>query len=216
MEYDEEGFRYPKVDKKKCINCHLCEKICPLLNMYKSNQKGYLVYGAINKNIKTLKESTSGGVFYELAKEIINQNGIVFGVKYDKDELAIFDYAEDLEKLKQFMGSKYLQAKVNGMYNKAKENLERGRLVLFSGTPCQIAGLYSFLGKKYENLYTLDLVCEGVPSEIIFNAFKNHYEKKYKSKIADVKFRNKKYGWKYFGFLITFENGKKCISLGMK
>lgn len=209
MEYDEEGFRYPKVDKKKCINCHLCEKTCPLLNKYKSNQKGYLVYGATNKNKKTLKESTSGGVFYELAKEIINQNGIVFGVKYDKDELAIFDYAEDLEKLKQFMGSKYLQAKVNGMYIKAKENLEKGRLVLFSGTPCQIAGLYSFLGKKYENLYTLDLVCEGVPSEIIFNAFKNHYEKKYNSKIVDIKFRNKKYGWKYFGFLITFDNGKK-------
>ena len=210
MEYDEEGFRYPKINKKECINCHMCEKICPILNKLESTQQGYKSYGAFNKNKKILKDSSSGGIFYELGKAIIKDfKGVVFGVKFDKDNYSIFDYAEDVEKLKLFMGSKYVQAKNNGMYVKVKEFLDNGRTVLFSGTPCQIAGLYSFLRKDYENLYTVDVICQGVPSEILVTAFKQHFEMKYKSRIIDIKFRQKKYGWRYFGFLITFESGKK-------
>lgn len=210
MEYDEEGFRYPKIDKSRCINCHLCEKICPINSKYKSDNKSYLVFGATNKNIKNLKNSTSGGVFFELGKLIIEKyNGVVFGVKFTGKDNAIYDYAEDISKLKEFMGSKYVQAKVGNMYKIAKDFLDSGRVVLFSGTPCQISGLYSFLGKRYDNLYTVDLVCEGVPSEKILNVFKKHYEKKYHSEIVDIKFRNKRFGWKYSGFLIVFANNKK-------
>lgn len=212
MEYDEEGFRYPKIDEKKCINCHQCEKICPIINNYCSkNNMGYKAYGATNKNEDILKNSTSGGVFFELGKLIIEKyKGIVFGVKFDGEKNAIFDYASDIGKLKEFMGSKYVQAKVEDTYRKVKEFLGNNRYVLFSGTPCQIAGLYSYLkGKSYDNLYTVDLVCEGVPSERLLNIFKKHYEDKYKSKITDIKFRNKRYGWKYLGFCLTFDNKKK-------
>ncbi len=210
MVEDDEGFRYPKVDKEKCINCHLCEKICPILNKYKSNNKGYLVYGAINKNKKILRRSTSGGVFYQLAKKVIEEkNGVVFGVRFDADNNAVFDYAEDMDKVIQFLGSKYVQARVGNIYRKVKECLENKKTVLFSGCPCQVAGLKSFLRKDYDNLYTCDFVCEGVPNEKLLNIFKEHYEKKYHSKIKNINFRYKKYGWKYFGYLLTFENNKK-------
>ncbi len=210
MQVDDEGFRYPKVDKTKCINCHQCEKVCPIINKMQSDNKGYIIYGAINKNKKILKKSTSGGVFYELAKKMIeDKNGVVFGVRYDEKENALFDYAEDLTKLEQFLGSKYVQAKINESYRLARQFLNEGRYVLFSGTPCQIAGLKSYLKKDYEKLYTCDFVCEGVTNDKLLNSFKEYYENKYKTKIKDIKFRNKKFGWQYFGFLITFENNKK-------
>lgn len=210
MQVDDEGFRYPKVDKTKCINCHQCEKVCPIINKMQSDNKGYIIYGAINKNKKILKKSTSGGVFYELAKKMIeDKNGVVFGVRYDEKENALFDYAEDITKLEQFLGSKYVQAKINESYRLARQFLNEGRYVLFSGTPCQIAGLKSYLKKDYEKLYTCDFVCEGVTNDKLLNSFKEYFENKYKTKIKDIKFRNKKFGWQYFGFLITFENNKK-------
>lgn len=210
MEEDEDGVRYPVVNKEKCVKCGQCEKVCPILNNYQSDNKGYLAYGAYNKNKKILKKSSSGGIFYELAKKIITEkNGVVFGVKFDKDENAIFTYAEILEDLIPMLGSKYVQAKVNNSYKEVKKFLSNDRIVLFSGTPCQIAGLKSYLKKDYDNLYTCDIICEGVPSDKMLNIFKKHYEEKYNSKVVDIKFRHKKYGWKYLGFLLTFENGKK-------
>lgn len=210
MDIDEEGFRYPKVDKSKCINCHLCEKICPIINNKISNNKGYLVFGATNKNKNILKRSTSGGVFFELGKKIIvEKQGVVFGVKFDGENNAVFDFADNLNDLKNFLGSKYVQAKVNESFKKAKKFLSEGRTVLFSGAPCQIAGLKSYLGRDYENLYTCDFVCEGVTNDLLLDAFKNHYEIKYNSKIMDIRFRYKKYGWMYFGLYIKFENGRK-------
>lgn len=210
MSPDEEGFRYPVVEKSRCIECHLCEKICPIANEFQSDNQGISVYGAINKDRTIQKSSSSGGVFYELGRIVIEKyHGVVFGVKFSGTDNAIFDYAEDLEHLKPFLGSKYVQAKVNDVYAKAREFLTQGRTVLFSGTPCQIAGLRSYLQKEYDNLYTVDFICEGVPSEKLLNIFKSHYEKKYHSPIVNIEFRNKRYGWKYLGFLLTFASGKR-------
>lgn len=214
MVQDEEGFRYPQVDMRKCINCGLCEKICPILRKRDNENKNLFkakVYGMTNKNKDVLLQSSSGGVFFELARYIIEQkNGVVFGARYDIEKNVVFDYAEDINKAKCFCGSKYIQANNENMFKKAKNFLDAGRVVLFSGTPCQVAGLKSFLLKDYANLYTCDFVCAGVPSELVFNSLKEAYEKKYHSKITNITFRNKKYGWAYSSFMtLYFENGKK-------
>lgn len=213
MVEDEDGVRYPKIDQKKCIKCGQCSKVCPILNPLKKNEEKSIAYGAFNKDKKIIRKSSSGGIFFEIARTIIiEKKGVVFGVKYDKDNNAIFTYAENLNELLPILGSKYVQAKVNNIYKKVREFLNNGRVVLFSGTPCQVAGLKSFLRKEYDNLYTCDFICTGVPSDRILNIFKKHYEELYKSKVVNIQFRNKKYGWRYFSFLITFENGTKiCV-----
>lgn len=205
MKEDEYGLRYPHINKEKCINCGLCERVCPILNKFRGEYSNSKVFGMSNKDNKILKASSSGGVFYELAKAILEKNGIVYGVNSKLD----FQEISDIKNLKDILKSKYLQAK-NLPYKRIKENLEKEKLVLVSGTPCQIAGLKSFLRKDYINLYTVSFVCENVPSPIAFDIMIKFYENKYKSKVKDVEFRSKKYGWIYSGFnILNFENGKK-------
>ena len=152
--------------------------------------KAYALY---NKNEEIRAKSSSGGVFYELAKEIINQNGVVFGAKFDEEWNVVHSYAEDLEGVKAFLGSKYTQSSVGNCYKEAKSFLETGRQCLFSGTPCQIAGLKTFLGKDYANLLTVDFICHGVPSRLVWK----EYLKKIcaPEKLVSVKFRDKSTGW---------------------
>lgn len=215
MEYDDEGFLYPIIDKEKCVDCGLCEKVCPIINnKFTGNIDSVDVYGCTNKNLSILKDSTSGGFFTELAKYAINHNGVVFGARFDENLNVIHTYIENEEDIKYFRGSKYVQSNTKKTFKEVKKFLEEKRLVLYSGTPCQIAGLKCFLGKDYINLITCDLVCEGVPSTKIFNSYIKHYEKKYKSKIVNMKFRDKKFGWLYFNLSLEFENGKKKKIIG--
>lgn len=186
MVEDEEGFRYLDIDYKKCIDCGLCEKRCPVL---KEAKKDYIesleFYAGYNKNDEILKQSSSGGIFWLLAQNIIKNNGIVYGVIQNSTYDVCFQRATNLEECTKFRGSKYLQAKVNGIYRLVKEDLDKGCKVLFSGTPCQIAGLYNYLNKKYDNLYTCDVVCHGVPSNKVYRKFIEYIEQKIikKSKI---------------------------------
>ena len=162
MYEDGEGFLYPVINKEKCVNCGLCRKICPNKDYeYNSNSKAYI---AINKNKRELKNSSSGGMFIILAKTVINKGGIVFGVKYDKDLKPIHDYSTTIEGLQDFQGSKYMRSDLNGSYVKVKEFLELGKIVLFTGTPCQCQGLRTYLKKDYQNLITCDLICHSNPS----------------------------------------------------
>lgn len=208
MQMNEEGFIFPIVDNTICIKCGKCERTCPVINK-KNIQKNSGLNGFIfqNNDSDVLRESTSGGFFTALASYVIDNNGIVFGASYDDSFYIRHTYVEDKDGLKAFRNSKYTQSDPQSTFNKCKEYLELGRTVLYSGTPCQIAGLYIFLGKRYDNLITVDVVCRGVPSPGMF--------KKYiewnggADRISSIKFR-KKYKGYYNGFMeIIYKNGKK-------
>lgn len=207
MKEDEYGFKYPIVDKEKCINCGLCERVCPILNNKKEENK-IEAYACYNKNIDERLNSSSGGIFALLAKEIIKRNGIVFGAAFDKkfDVKHIFiDNEKDLEKL---MGSKYVQSDICNTYKKVKEFLEKGKYVLFSGTPCQIEGLKKYLQKDYDNLYTQDIICHGVPSPKIWQMYLEYRKNLLNDDIKNIFFRNKEKSWSLYKLKILFNKHK--------
>lgn len=170
MILDDELFYYPIVDTSSCINCGLCEKICPQIHT-QPNKKPLKVYAAKNLNEEERMHSSSGGVFITIAHHFIKKGGIVFGVTYDSDWNVHFSSAETIEEVKAMMGSKYVQAQVGDTYQKAEKQLKTGREVLFTGTPCHIAGLKNYLRKDYENLFTLDILCAGVPSPGVWHKY---------------------------------------------
>ncbi len=194
MKEDKDGFLQPKIDKNTCVECHKCEKICPILNketvQYDFETKAY---AAINKDEAIRAKSSSGGVFYALAKWIIEHGGVVFGARFDEKWEVKHDYSENLEGLIPFMGSKYVQSRIGNSYKQAKSFLEQGRWVLFSGTPCQLGGLRSFLNKEYEKLIQVDLICHGVPSVAVWRSYLNEIKKE--GVITKVTFREKHDGW---------------------
>lgn len=198
MKENEEGFLYPIIDKEKCINCGLCEKICP---QFKKVPKKEIpqAYAVRNKNLEELKNSSSGGFFIILANYVIENNGVVFGAAYDENLNVNHIKIKDKENLKLLQGSKYVQSNINNTYKEAEKELKENKMVLFSGTPCQIAGLNSYLVKDYDNLITCDLVCHGVPSQKLFKKYIEFLSEKFKSKIVLFNYRNKeKQGWDYF------------------
>lgn len=202
MQANEEGFLYPRIDERKCTDCSLCEKVCPTqeINLTSAfHEVPKYVYALWNKNLRERLESTSGGAFFLLATKVIEKGGIVYGVDYNDELMACHKRINDLESLKLLRGSKYIQSDINTTYKQAKEDLKVGNTVLFSGTPCQIAGLKLFLRKEYQNLITIDLVCHGTPSPMIFKEHIKYLEKKYGDKIIDFKFRAKKRsGWRSY------------------
>ena len=206
---DEKGFKYPQVNKEKCINCGLCEKVCPIINN-KKIENTPKAYACINKDEEIRIQSTSGGIFTLLATAIINKGGVVFGASFN-DEFGVYHtYSETIEDLAKFRSSKYLQSDIGLSYRKAKEFLDEGRYVLFTGTPCQIEGFKSFLGKEYEKLYLQDIICHGVPSPLIWKMYKEYRENKFNSKLSKMSFRSKKEeGWGRYHVDMEFENNDK-------
>ncbi len=195
MESDKYGFYKPEININKCTNCGLCEQICPL-NNYKSNNNEPKAYALINKDDGVRLKSASGGAFSTFAKNILEQNGVVYGVIWDENIIAVYSRAINEEQLEKMYSSKYVQANTNDSFNQAKKDLEDGKLVLFSGTPCQIAGLRAYLKKEYENLITIDLICHGVPSPLILEKYKKELMKnKPNEKLLDINFRSKVNGW---------------------
>lgn len=219
MSEDKEGFLYPIVDSVKCIDCGLCEKVCPVLHPLK-NEAEPLVYTAINNDESIRMQSSSGGIFTLLAEYVIENGGVVFGACFDRDWNVVHDYTETKEGLVRFRGSKYVQSNVGNSFSQVKIFLDAGREVLFSGTPCQVAGLKNYLRKPYPNLLTVDLVCHGVPSPYVWRKYlqetvcKAYRIKKNKSAvnicdyISDIKFRAKDKGWKKYSFKIEYKDGR--------
>ena len=203
---DSEGFLYPHINKEKCINCGLCEKVCSNFNKSKQKSDAYI---AINNNEKELKNAASGGMFYILAKFVIENKGVVFGVTYDKDLNTIHKYAETLEDCKQFCGSKYVRSDLKNTYREAEKFLKDGRVVLYTGTACQISGLKSYLGREYDNLILCDILCHANPSSKVFKLYKENLEKKYSKKVKDIKFRSKENGWRNQTPIIEFVDEAK-------
>lgn len=198
MKEDECGFLYPRVDKKKCVGCKLCKKVCEYQNKMPQKQP-VKVFAAVNKNESQLMNSASGGVFAAMAKLILESGGVVFGAALDfKNGHAIphHIFIENEEELHRLQGSKYVQSSIGNTYVQAKKFLEQGRSVLFSGTPCQVAGLYGFLNKDYKNLITIDLICHGVPNAKFFDDYiqiENHRRRG--KEVVGYSFRDKKKGW---------------------
>ena len=200
MTEDKEGFRYPIIDTDICINCGLCEKVCPVIHSEKDDvvkpQSGYL---AQHKDDNIRKESTSGGVFTAIATWTINQGGIVFGAGFRKGTFVVEHQAvERIEELAIFRNSKYVQSQIRDSFSKALDYLKQGRIGLFSGTPWQIEGLRSFLkGKEYVNVYLVDFVCRGVPSPGVFDKYIQAQQKLIGGVFRKVLFRDKYYGYHY-------------------
>ena len=212
MQTDSEGFLYPVVNKEACIDCGLCEKVCHELHPYEKRNP-LNVYAAINKDEQVRMNSSSGGIFYLLAEKTISEGGVVFGARFDEDWQVVIDYAETMEGIKPFMGSKYVQARTANAYKDAEAFLKQGRKVLFTGSPCQIAGLHHYLRKEYDNLTTVDFVCHGVPSPKVWQRYLDEVVTSGKQAINDVKFRNKSNGWKKFNFVLSYNQEEKTHSL---
>lgn len=206
MKIDNDGFRYPVIDKEKCIDCGLCKKKCPVFSKTKTKEINEC-YAAYNKNDEVLMLSSSGGIFFLLALSILKENGIVIGAMFDSKKLVhmIVDNKKDLVKL---MGSKYLQSNMDDIYKKVKIEVQ-SRKILFVGTPCQVAGLKSYVGEDNENLICVDLICHGVPSSKLFIKYINELEKKNNGTLKKYNFRDKSTGWDSYSVSIDFENISK-------
>ena len=206
---DAEGFAYPSVDEGKCIDCSLCVKVCPVLSP-DVERLPLKVYAAKNRDLQERIQSSSGGMFLPLAREVLRQGGQVFGVEFSEDfRSARHACASDADGVKRFSGSKYIQSDTGRTYSQTKMFLENGVPVLYSGTPCQIAGLRKFLRKDYENLYTVDLVCHGVPSPGIW---RRYMDETAPEGTASVNFRDKVTGWKRFSLVMKDSSGKVLFS----
>lgn len=199
---DDEGFWYPIVDKETCVNCGLCEKVCPELSDL-AKSKVVKSYASISENDNSRLVSSSGGVFYELASYVIARGGIVFGAKFAENWSVAHDEANTLEKASCFRGSKYVQSDTGKTFQRVSEYLKSGILVLYSGSPCQVAGLKLFLRKEYPNLITVDFICHGVPSPLIWRDYLKSFGVPLSS-IKSISFRDKIKGWKRFSLTIKF------------
>jgi len=197
MKEDMEGFLYPEVDQSSCIHCNACDRVCPILNVKERKPFEQSAYIVQNKDVEVLRESTAGGAFTAIAKYVIHNSGVVFGVELNKNLEAHHIYVEDVTELKRFRNSKYVQSSVGGTLRKVKFFLEQGKTVCFSGTPCQIEGLKCYLKKDYENLITVDVVCRAVPSPLIFRKYVELQKQELEDDIKTVRFRDKYYGYKY-------------------
>lgn len=205
---DSEGFKYPKVDTATCVDCGLCEKVCPMLHP-ESERSAKFVIGAKHQDAAVRKESSSGGAFSLLAEAIIAEGGVVVGCAMDRDLQAVHIICETQEDLIRLRSSKYVQSNMDGIFSQVRKQLCDGRKILFSGTPCQVAGLRRFLIKPYDNLYCVDVLCHGVPSPKLFREYKEMMEQRYGSKAHFVSFRSKKKEWKRLHIVLQFENGKE-------
>lgn len=194
MQQDEEGFHYPIIDKTECIKCGLCEKTCPFHKPLYENTDIPRVYACYVKSIEQRQKSTSGGVFYSIAKTIIDKGGIVYGAAFDDNFKLHHIGVENISDLEKLRGSKYLQSDMGNVFKEIKLHLKNNRWVYFVGCGCQVAGLNAFLRKKYNTLITSDLVCHGVPSQKMFDWHLDYLREKEKGIITEYVFRDYS-GW---------------------
>lgn len=208
---DGEGFLYPKADVKKCVDCHKCEQVCPIVHPVNQSENKPFGFGIYAKETQIQERGSSGGVFYLIASQIIADGGVVAGAAFtDRDEVSHI-FVSSVEELDKICKSKYVQSSIGDAYERTKDYLQGGITVLFSGTPCQIGGLIRYLGRPYDNLFLVDIVCHGVPSPALFKKYIGYQEEKNHSKISAVTFRDKTYGWSRHSIRIDFVDGKQHV-----
>ncbi len=196
MKPNKEGFLHPEIDKELCVECGACEKACLGLAPAKNTGNKPQAFIVQHKNDTIRYQSTSGGAFTAIAEEIINRGGVVFGAAMTAELSVKHICVKNIDELARFRNSKYVQSEIGSCYKEAKERLVLGQWVCFSGTPCQINGLYKFLGKDYDTLISVDVVCKSVPSPLVFKKY-IEYKKGIEGSITDVVFRDKKRGFLY-------------------
>lgn len=211
FEADEEGFWYPVVNMDTCIDCHLCEKVCPIITKadFIERYSKPKVYAAYNKDNTIRLDSTSGGIHSVLAQVIYQQKGYVGGAIYNEDHTVSHIVSNDDSMLDKIRSSKYLQSSMEKQYKKVKNLLESGERVFYCGCPCQVQALYKFLKKDYENLVTADFICRGVNSPKVFLSYMKMLEQQFGATATKIKFKAKKWGWHNFSLRVIFSNGKE-------
>jgi len=209
MKEDNEGFIYPVIDETKCIHCGNCLTVCG--NTKEQNLKFKPVpFAIVNNNKEVLFNSSSGGAFYAILKELFSrQNAVCYGAAYDENLVVRHMRAETLEESLKFMGSKYVRSDIEGIYEKVKYDLKNNKKVLFTATPCQVQGLYTYLKRDYDNLITCDIICHSTPSPKVFEKYLKCLELKNNSKVNKILFRAKENGWTNSTPIIKFYNDSK-------
>ena len=210
MREDECGFIYPKINYEICIGCGKCKSSCAFQNKIINNSP-QKTFAAVSKDSEIVKKSASGGVFASLAKKFINDKGIVFGASFCDEWNVKHIKVDNIDDLIKLQGSKYTQSSTEKTYSEAKKLLKKGIKVLYSGTPCQIAGLYGYLGNDYDNLITVDLVCHGVPNNRMFKEYLYFLENKEHGKIKQFTFRDKNIGWGINGSAVILKKDSEKI-----
>lgn len=207
---DIEGFLYPVVDDEKCINCHLCEKVCPMIASHQENTTADifpLFFAGQLKNKLDLTEVSSGGAFWGFVQYTLSKGGVVYGAIQKDVDIVTHIRADDLNTAMLMRRSKYFQSNTSFTFRQVKDDLNSDRMVLFSGTGCQIAGLKGYLGKNYNNLFTCEVVCHGVPSRKVWNSYRKEKEEREGKIIKDLVFRDKSAGWNKNQYKITYIDG---------
>lgn len=204
MVEDDEGFLYPNIEYEKCIDCGLCEKICPEINKSRVSQNVQF-YAAYRNDLTRRIKSASGGIFALIAEFILSQNGVVFGAAFDDKWVLKHTYIESKDNLECLLGSKYVQSKIGDSFAQAETFLKSGRQVLFCGTPCQIQGLKKYLMKEYINLFTIDLFCHGVPSPSVWQEYVESIQNN--KKLVRFTQRDKSNGINNAPLLFEFDDG---------
>ena len=206
------GFLYPKINTEYCVNCNICRKVCPVENKLPENKNEIEVYACKNKNDQIRMKSSSGGIFTLIANYILNQNGVVFGAAFNEKFEVVHTWTDNEEGLEKFRGSKYLQSQIGKTFKEVKEFLEEGRKVLFTGTPCQVEGLLTYLRKYYENLYTQDIICHGVPSPKVWRKYLEYKKNLNKEFPKKVNFRKKEIaGWNAYHMNFTYSHFEENV-----
>ncbi len=207
MTENDEGFLYPQINIEKCVKCGLCEKVCPSISSLKIQNTNLKAFAVINNDDNVRMESSSGGIFTAIAEKILMAGGKVFGAKFSEDfKNVIHSWTDNIDGVKDFRGSKYLQSAINENFKDCEKVLKAGEKVLFSGTPCQIQGLKKFLQKDYDNLLTVDFICHGVPSPLLWKKYVEFHETRTAAKVVKTAFRRKNCGWKQFSLWFALAN----------
>lgn len=214
MKESYDGFLYPHIYKDLCISCRKCDKVCLVLNEKISekkfkNRKAFAIYN-IDDSVR--KESSSGGLFTAVANYVIQHKGVVFGAVINENMEIVHTETESIDGIKAMRGSKYVQSRIDNIFTKVLKKLQDGKLVLFTGTPCQVNALYNFLNHDYDNLYTCDVICHGVPSPLVFNKYLKCMEDNRNRKIVKCNFRDKTFGWKKYNIEIQYEDNNSTLT----
>lgn len=217
MKSDEHGFMHPVLSLlDKCIKCGICEKKCPVVHPVSIEEQKTVAFAAFSRDEDLRKESSSGGVFSELAKNVIQDAGIIYGAAYDEQFKVHHICITNVEELSKLRGAKYSQSELGNCFSEIKVHLQNNKKVLFSGTPCQVAGLKVYLGKQFDNLICVDFVCHGVPSPRVWERYvKYRTEKDYSGKLPiEINMRSKESGWTRYNYSTSFRYAnQKCVSL---
>ncbi len=213
MTEDEKGFLYPEIDVAKCVGCGLCKIVCPIVKRDKEQfvVKEQQYFACHNNDMSEWKSSSSGGIFRLLADYVIQQGGYVAGAVYDEKMVVRHYITNKKDELVKFRGSKYVQSDTRAIYKEIQEKLKTGKIVLYTGTPCQVEAVKCYLRKFYDNFLTCDIICTSVPSPRVFRDYVTFLETKYKSKIANINMKDKTKGWPSTKTRVFFESGKSIF-----